>query len=488
MDEVYRCCHCPWFESDDSLIRSASAVGFFPSTVGSPQSLTERFPDESDVSAVPAAAPVDERPHRKHGMSQNLFWALAAEASVLLASLLSFKIVSDHFTIPQYGKYAGIYGLIGFAVSSCTSWAGLVIPQWIVRERESAQATMHSTLTYLCVLSLIGMMVVAVLGALMIHGVSVVAIVSLAAAELIGGASVLPLIMLAQSAISIRAGLWVRMASSVAKGLFLVGLKVFSSITFVHLGLTLLCSQLTVWAIAGMLIARRLGFVSRPGHPLRHHLSTAATFMVSVGSYALFEEGDKPIMVAYGHAEDNGAYGAAYRCARLAMVPLAAMENATHMHSVQSGTKPGEHVRRARKFTLYAVTYGVAALIGLNLFGPFMLRHLAGAKYVTAMTQLRWLSPLVVLRGCRNFSDNGLLGLGKLKSRMSINLGSAVLALTLYVALIPRYSWKGALAATVGTEVALVVASWMLLLRYQRQEDYALTRAEHRRRKTMAPL
>ncbi len=442
------------------------------------------------MSAVPAAAPVEERTHRKHGMSQNLTWALAAEASVLLASLLSFRIVSNHFTIPQYGKYTGIYGLIGFAVSSCTSWAGLVIPQWIVRERESAKSTMYSTLTYLCVLSLTGMLVVAVLGALMIHGVSIIAIVSLAAAELVGGASVLPLVMLAQSAISIRAGLWVRMGSSIAKGTFLVGLslKVFGTITFVHLGLTLLLSQLTVSAVAGMLIARRLGFISRPGHPLRHHLSTAATFMVSVGSYALFEEGDKPIMVAYHHAEDNGAYGAAYRCARLAMVPLAAMENATHMHSVQSGTTPGEHVRRARKFTLYGLSYGIAALVALNLLGPFMLRYLAGAKYLTAMTQLRWLSPLVVLRGCRNFSDNGLLGLGKLKSRMSINLGSAILALTLYVTLIPRYSWKGALAATVSTEVALVVASWILLLRYQRQEDFALARADHRRRKAMAPL
>jgi O-antigen/teichoic acid export membrane protein len=440
------------------------------------------------VSAVPQSVPEENAPHRKHGMSQNLSWALAAEASVLLASLLSFKIVAKQFSLAQYGKYAGIYGLIGFAVSSCTSWAGLVIPQWIVREKESAVATMRSTLTFLCLLSAVGMAAVAGLGALMIHGISVASIVSLAAAELVGGAGVLPLVMLAQSAISIRSGLWVRIAAAVAKGVFLVALKIFGSVTFVHLGLTLLFSQVTVWVLAGAFIARRLGFVSRPGQPLRHHLSTAATFMVSVGSYAVFEEGDKPTMVAFHHAEDNGQYGAAYRCARLAMVPLAAMENATHMHSVQSGTHLGEHVRRARKFTLYGLAYGVLALIGLNIFGPLMLRYLADPKFVSAMTQLRWLSPLVVLRGCRNFSDNGLLGLGKLRSRMAINLGSAVLALSLYLALIPRYSWKGALAATVITEVALVVASWTLLITYQRREDFSLKREAARRRKAMSPL
>jgi O-antigen/teichoic acid export membrane protein len=405
-----------------------------------------------------------------------------AEGSTLVASMVSVLIVSHHFNKVQYGKYAGIYGIIGFAVASCTSWAALVIPQWIVREREAATTTMHSTLTYLCMLSALGMAVVIVLGGLLIHEVSLASIAALAAAELIGAAAVLPLAMLAQSTLSVRAGQWVRTTGALGKAVALGALWQFGSISFVSIGLALLATQLIIWLICSLLIARRLGFFPSPGQPMRHHLATAATFMASVGSYAVNEEGDKPIMAASHFKEDAGLYAIAYRVARLAMVPLAAMESATHTQSVERGIQLGEHVHRARKFTALGVGYGVLAVIGLNVMGPFMLRVLA-PDFTTAITQLRWLSPLVLLRGCRNFADNGLLGLGKVRTRMLFNIGSAVLSLTLYIILIPKFSWKGALSATFITEVALVVASWVALHKYQQQENHVLERTWARERK-----
>jgi O-antigen/teichoic acid export membrane protein len=431
---------------------------------------------------VQQSVPAPTTPHRKHGLSQNLVWALIAEGSTLVASVVSVKIVSQHFSRVQYGKYAGIYGIIGFAVASCTSWAALVIPQWIVREREAATTTMRSTLTFLCMLSALGMAVVIVLGGLLIHEVSLASIAALAAAELIGGAAVLPLAMLAQSTISVRAGQWVRTTGALGKAVALGALWRFGTISFVNIGLALLATQLAVWLICSLLIAQRLGFFPSPGQPLRHHLATAATFMVSVGSYAVNEEGDKPIMAASHFKEDAGLYAIAYRVARLAMVPLAAMESATHTQSVQRGSELSEHVRRARKFTALGVGYGVLAVIGLNVMGPFMLRVLA-PDFTSAITQLRWLSPLVLLRGCRNFADNGLLGLGKVRTRMMFNVGSALLSLTLYIILIPRFSWKGALAATFITEVVLVVASWVALHKYQQQENHVLERTWARERK-----
>jgi O-antigen/teichoic acid export membrane protein len=427
---------------------------------------------------VQLSVPAPTTPHRKHGLSQNLLWALIAEGSTLVASMVSVLIVSHHFNKVQYGKYAGIYGIIGFAVASCTSWAALVIPQWIVREREAATTTMHSTLTYLCALSALGMVIVIVLGGLLIHQVSLASIAALAAAELIGGAAVLPLAMLAQSTISVRAGQWVRTTGALGKAVALGALWASRSVSFVNIGLALLATQL----ICSLLISRRLGFFPSPGQPMRHHLATAATFMASVGSYAVNEEGDKPIMAASHFKEDAGLYAIAYRVARLAMVPLAAMESATHTQSVERGSQTSEHVRRARKFTALGAGYGVLAVIGLNVMGPFVLRILA-PNFTTAITQLRWLSPLVLLRGCRNFADNGLLGLGKVRTRMMFNIGSAALSLALYIILIPRFSWRGALAATFITEVTLLVASWVALHKYQQQENHVLERTWARERK-----
>jgi O-antigen/teichoic acid export membrane protein len=280
----------------------------------------------------------------------------------------------------------------------------------------------------------------------------------------------------------VRAGQWVRATGALGKVIALGTIWQLKAISFVNIGLALLVTQLVIWLVCSLLIARRLGFFPSPGQPLRHHLATAATFMASVGSYAVNEEGDKPIMAASHFKADAGLYAIAYRVARLAMVPLAAMESATHTQSVERGSQLSEHVHRARKFTALGIGYGVLAVIGLNVMGPFMLRILA-PNFTTAITQLRWLSPLVLLRGCRNFAENGLLGLGKVRTRMFFNLGSAVLSLTLYIILIPRFSWKGALAATFITEVALVLASWIALHRYQQQENHVLERTWARDRK-----
>ena len=84
---------------------------------------------------------------------------------------------------------------------------------------------------------------------------------------------------------------------------------------------------------------------------------------------------------------------------------------------------------------------------------------------------VRWLSPLVVLRGLTIFPLNGLMGLGKTGLRTLLLLLSAAVSMVMYIALIPLWSWKGAVAGTIIGEAGLAIAAWWLLLVYQRRDD-----------------
>jgi O-antigen/teichoic acid export membrane protein len=64
---------------------------------------------------------------------------------------------------------------------------------------------------------------------------------------------------------------------------------------------------------------------------------------------------------------------------------------------------------------------------------------------------------------------NGLLGLSRNRVRATILLSNAVLSLVLYVALIPTFSWRGAVAATLIVESTLFVSAWVALAACQRR-------------------
>ena len=63
---------------------------------------------------------------------------------------------------------------------------------------------------------------------------------------------------------------------------------------------------------------------------------------------------------------------------------------------------------------------------------------------------------------------NGLLGLGRGVLRAKLLVGNALFTLALYAAFIPKYSWRGALVATLVSETVLCASSWITLLLCER--------------------
>ena len=111
----------------------------------------------------------------------------------------------------------------------------------------------------------------------------------------------------------------------------------------------------------------------------------------------------------------------------------------------------------------------------MYVIAPVITRYFG--KYKDATPIIRWLAPFILARAVVMFAINGLLGLGRTGARTAVLLGGAALSMGLYLALIPKYSWKGAIAGTLISETAVGLTAWVLLIYYQRKHDLGVRQA-----------
>jgi O-antigen/teichoic acid export membrane protein len=66
---------------------------------------------------------------------------------------------------------------------------------------------------------------------------------------------------------------------------------------------------------------------------------------------------------------------------------------------------------------------------------------------------------------------NGLLALGHNPLRSRILVFNALFSISLYLLLIPTYSWRGAIIGTIISEVVAIALAWVFLVSKQRLAD-----------------
>ena len=176
--------------------------------------------------------------------------------------------------------------------------------------------------------------------------------------------------------------------------------------------------------------------------------STAAVFYVQDGL-------DTPILVRSGYEVEAGNYATAYRVASLAFAPINALVLIGLPHLVtRSGRDETATRETVVRLTLIGVVYGAAVCGVMQVVAP-LIPVLLGHGYCAATDILRWLSLLPLIRAVQYFVANLLMVNGMQRSRLFVQFLSATVSLIAYLLLIPPFSWRGAVAGTYLSEVAL---------------------------------
>lgn len=210
---------------------------------------------------------------------------------------------------------------------------------------------------------------------------------------------------------------------------------------------------------------------------LLEDVSEGVFFSISNSATTVYNDIDKVMLSKLSDLASTGVYAAAYRIIDVSMTPVRSLVAAAYPQFFRRGVGG---VRATYPYALglisKAALYGGLTFAGLWVFAP-LLPHILGSKYEAVVPALRWLALIPFLRCFHVLLADALSGAGFQRTRAAIQVLMALLNIALNMAILPRYSWRGAAWTSLGCDGLLVILFWSTILYYRRREATRLAYA-----------
>ncbi|HEY6445624.1 MAG TPA: oligosaccharide flippase family protein [Acidobacteriaceae bacterium] len=229
-------------------------------------------------------------------------------------------------------------------------------------------------------------------------------------------------------------------------------------------------STLAVALAASLLVTARLGW-PRFRRIRARDLSECLSFSCAASSISVYNDIDKTFLVSLGQTAAAGIYSAAYRVVDAATMPIYSIYAAAAPRFFRAGEHSvAEAAAFARRTMTRTLPYAVLAAGALFLTAP-LLPLAFGSTFRESVAALRWLCLLPIFRALHCAWGSAITASASQWNRTATQFAAAALNLTLNALLIPRWSWRGAAAASLLTDAALALFSWLVLAHLLRRES-----------------
>lgn len=216
-------------------------------------------------------------------------------------------------------------------------------------------------------------------------------------------------------------------------------------------------ATLVTAAVAVWMMIRRFGSPKRAlGQSAQ--LGLGSYFALGTAAKATYTDLDKAILLRLAGDATAGVYGAAYKIVTVSFAPVQALLAAASARFFRSGA---DGVRgsfaTAKKIMPSTLALGLFSAATLFLAAPLVPRIL-GEDYVEASRVVRWLAPLPFLQGIHYVFAEALSGAGRQAARTTVLIASAGFNGLLNVLFVGAYGWAASAAASIATELVLIIA------------------------------
>jgi len=410
-------------------------------------------------------------------LAKDTAWALGQQLLTIVLSLATFTVLGRQLGPEFVGTYAGIYAILGPLIGLSTGCKLLYLQ--ITKDGSSDLDRDADRCIGLVLLA--GVVLVALVAAIspvVTRGVALRIVLALAAMELLG------------QVVSgvVTAYVWtvdgfvpccrLEMLQACTRFVPVAALASVDALSLGNIAAAMIVVT-TLWT-AGLFwwVHHRYGVLLRPRWPNVVLARRSGLFSIGITASGVQNDSDKAVLNANRFVVDAGHYAAAYRIVQMGFLPVMALAGSSHRRFLAPDEGiPGTHVRRAVRYAVPAVLYALAVSAVLWLLAPYV-DVLLGDDFGPSVTMLRWLTLFLPLRASWTVALNALLGLDRPGLRSGLLVCSAVVSIGLYVVLIPRWSWGGAVAGTVVSEAVLAVLCWTAVVRVQRRRDRHLASAQ----------
>ncbi|NNE73493.1 MAG: lipopolysaccharide biosynthesis protein [Acidimicrobiales bacterium] len=403
-------------------------------------------------------------------LGRNTGWALFAELAQVGSGLAIFVVLIIALEPAEYGRYAAVGSLA--VIAGALAHAG---SQFLMIERVSRGGDVTTEWGHALGTTLVG---------------TTLATVILLAFQPVTEVAVLPFLLLvfaqlscrwlAETGVSVGTGLKRLDISFVARAGFatarLIGLALFWFVadhtleSWARWG-AVGAGAGVVFAIGSTTVMTGVRPSLRP--PTVERLRRGLPYAGTGGTQSLIDGSDRPILVANGFAADAGRYALAYRIALLGSIPLQSWMRASSADFFQKGQGASgarANLGVASRMTKRAIPFSVAIGVGLAVLAG-LGEVVYDGKYDGAQVMLLTLAALPLVKALQLPAGNALTGADHQLARVGILFSGAILNLVLNLVLVPRYSWKAAVATTFVAEVAVIIGFWLALRHFATADE-----------------
>ncbi len=415
----------------------------------------------------------------QHHFFRKTFWTIIARLGGLVMQLGYFVLVARTLTLGEYGMFIGISALASLLVSFAGFGSGDILIKNVSRDRELfrdywGNALLTSTVSSF-VLILLCLLATQLFfpekgSTLVVFLILFSDIFCLTLWNIAGDAfsSVDLLYKVAQTDVVYAANKLV-VAVVLAMGVWRQDLTTWA---------WLYCASSVITAAISVAIVHQsiAGPRFRPSMALKN-LKEGVYFSLSYSAEKVNGDIDKTMLASAASFQATGIYAAGSRFLTSAYTPLQVLFNNSYMRYFKHGANGITGSFGFAKRLLPAVVgYGAATTLGFVLLSPLVPRIL-GDSYQETVMVLRWLSPYVLILGVQAIAADTLTGAGFQSWRSGVNVGAAIVNISLNFWLIPLYSWKGAAWATLISDGSKLLVLWLMVWGLHRRAQRCASQA-----------
>ncbi len=227
-------------------------------------------------------------------------------------------------------------------------------------------------------------------------------------------------------------------------------------------------------ALVSILIVNKiLGFPRANLSQLKNNISQGVYFSIDRSAAFINASIDKTMLASLSTLNATGLYAAAYRLIEVAYLPILVIFGSTYAKFFEQGEFGIKGtLKLAKRLLPIILIYGIIVCIGYQIFAP-VVPYLLGDDYAASIPVLYWLSPMPLIMGIQLILADTLTGAGYQRLRGLMQLSAAFFNVSLNYYLIPLYSWKGAVWATLATDSLIVICSCAAVVFFYRQQIQA---------------
>lgn len=389
----------------------------------------------------------------------------------LIVQGIYFVILARTFAPEKYGAYVGIIAIVSIFIPFASWGSEQIIIQNVSRQRSTfREAWGTGILKTLVFGSIFISLILIVYSFFPIPGISL---------EIVFVVALANLIFLRLNDLVRDSFVGVGMLGYTAKIMFLLSLNRFFGVLvlialFDHPSLlawtniycfATFCSAV----ISTYLLVKQVDYPKFVFSKIGKDLKLGFSFAVGISAQTIYNDLDKSMLAKLSTLESAGIYGAAYHILNVSFTPILSLAMASFRNFFQQGVSGIKgSFALCKKLMPMSLGYSLIAIVGLAVFAP-LVPLILGSEYADSATALIWLSPTIFFRTMHIFAADTLTGADLQRVRSGSQVLVAIANALINFWLIPLYSWRGAIWATLISECLLMIVLWSAVYLYSRK-------------------